>query len=430
MKHLFTAAVMLTAAIAARADVWTYDSCVDYARTHNISLQKTRLAEVSADADLAEAKAQWQPSLDFATTQGVANAPWAEGDKNTYSSTYGLNASWTVWNGGQRQNTIRRNRLQSEISRINTADAMRTLETDLAQVYVNILYAREQVGIYEEALRLSTAQAERTRQLMEAGRASRVDYAQMRSQQEQDNYALVNARGTYDTRRMELKKLLELSIDADIEPAPVEWTAGQVLAALPPIDESYRLAQATDLQLRSLELAGESAALDVAIARGGALPRIALTAGVGTGYYAPGGAFGTSLKRNLSESLGLTVAVPILDNRKTRAAVARAQVQQLDAQLDTEQRRTLLAQAVENWYIDTRSAQSRYTAAEQQLASAQLSEQLTSEQFDLGLVNTVELMTAHNALTDARRTLLQAKYMAMLGQIMIQYYRTANISLQ
>lgn len=430
MKQIFTAGIILAATATAAADVWTYDNCVDYARAHNITLQKTRLAETTADADLDEAKAQWQPSLDFATTQGLSNSPWTEGDKNTYSSSYGLNASWTVWNGGQRENTIRRNRLQSQISRLNTDDALRTLETDLLQVYLNLLYARESIGIYEDALRLSTAQANRTQQLMEAGRASSVDYAQMRSQQEQDNYALVNARGTYDTRRMELKKLLELSIEADIEPADVEWTAEQVLAALPPIDESYSLALSTDLQLRSLELADESAGLDIAIARSGALPRIALTAGVGTGYNAPGGAFGTSLKRNISESVGLTVSVPIFDNRKTKSAVIRAEVQQLNAQLDIDQRNTDLAQLVENWYIDTRSAQSRYTAAEQQLESAQLSEKLTSEQFDLGLVNTVELLTANNDLTNARHSLLQAKYMAMLGQKMIQYYRTAKISLQ
>lgn len=84
---------------------------------------------------------------------------------------------------------------------------------------------------------------------------------------------------------------------------------------------------------------------------------------------------------------------------------------------------------MENWYIDTRSAQSRYTAAEEQLRSAELSAELTNEQFELGLVNPVDLMTAHNNLTDARHTLLQAKYMAMLGQKMIEFYRTSVISL-
>ena len=125
----------------------------------------------------------------FATTHGVNNYPWADSRNNTYSSSYGFNAGWTVWNGGQRENTIRRDKINVEISRLATDDLMRSIETDLLQVYLNILYARESIAIYEEASKLSKAQAERARQLMEAGRASKVDYAQLNSQYEQDRYA-------------------------------------------------------------------------------------------------------------------------------------------------------------------------------------------------------------------------------------------------
>ena len=228
---------------------------------------------------------------------------------------------------------------------------------------------------------------------------------------------------------MELKKLLELGIDSSLELLPVEWTPEQVLASLPPMDESYNLALSTDLRLRQLELQKESADADIAIARAGRRPRISLSAGVGTGYSAPGRAFGTSLKQSWNESIGITFALPILDAKKTRSDVARARVQKLDADLDIDLRHTELAQLVENWYIDTRSAQSQYEAAREQLNAAILTADLTEEQFKLGLVNPVELMTAHNTLTQARCTALQTKYMAMLGQKMIEFYRNATVVL-
>ncbi|MDE5683999.1 MAG: TolC family protein [Muribaculaceae bacterium] len=430
MKHyILSTAIMLTATIASAQTSWTYADCVAYAREHNISLQKSRLKEETSAYDLEEAKAQWQPSLDFSTTHTLSNTPWADGNKNSYNSSYGLNAGWTVWNGGLRENTIRQSRLRTEIDRLDTGDIMRTLETDLLQVYMNILYAREAIGIYEEAVKVSEAQADRARQLMEAGKLSKVDYASLNSQYEQDKYSLVNARGTYDTRHMELKQLLELGIDDNISLADVEWTAEQVLAQLPPIDDSYRLALETDLRIRGLEMEKSSSDLDIAIAKAGRLPKISLNAGVGTGYFAPGGAFGTSLKQAWNENIGLTLAIPILDNKKTKTAVARAKVTRLGAELDIEKRRTDLAQTVENWYIDTRSAQSRFEAAETQLESALLTEELTDERFRLGYVNTVELMNAHKAYIEARHTLLQAKYMAMLGQKMIEFYRNAKITL-
>lgn len=416
-------------AMSGTAGTWTYSDCVEYAREHNISLQKSRLTEESSEYSLEESKAQWQPTLDFATSHSVSNYPWSEGTKNSYNSSYGLNAGWTVWNGGLRENSIKQSKLRTEINRLTTGDIMRTLETDLLQVYINILYAKESVRIYEEAAKVSLAQSERARQLMEAGKISKVDYAQLNAQYEQDHYALVNARSTYDSQRMELKQLLELGIDAEINLADVEWSAAQVLAELPPISESYQLAIDTDLRIKALEIEKSSSDLDVAIAKAGYMPKISLNAGVGTGYYAPGKSFGSAMKQGWNESLGLTLSIPILDNKKTKTAVAQARVAQLDAQLDINQRQSDIAQIVENWYIDTRSAQSRYSAAETQLESARLSDELTNERFNLGYVNTVELMTAHNAYVEAQHTLLQAKYMAMLGQKMVEFYRNATVTL-
>ena len=407
MRNQFITAMLIGCGVlTAGADTWSYRDCVDYARDHNISLRKSQLNEESSAINLDEAKAQWQPTLDFATSHGYVNTPFANGYKNGYNSTYGLNAGWTVWNGGERENTIKRNELQTSIDRLNTADIMRTLETDLLQVYINILYAKESIGIYEEAVKLSEAQAQRARGLMEAGRISRVDYAQLQAQYEQDRYNLVNAKGTYDARRMELKKLLELGIDTDIELQDVEWTAEQVMASLPDMAESYRLATVTDIKLKGLELEIDGSDLDIAIAKASGRPRLSLNAGIGT-----------------------TLSVPIFNNKQTKSAVARANVQKMNARLDIDQRQTELAQTVENWYIDTRSSQSRYEAAVEQLSSARLTNELTNEQFSLGLVNPVELMTAHNNLVEASHSLLQAKYMAMLGQKMIEFYRTSTITL-
>ncbi len=427
--HLFYLLAMLTGFMASAQETWTYSDCVNYAREHNISLRKARISEETAGYDLDASKAQWQPTLDFATSHGYTNAPWGTGNKNSYNSSYGFNAGWTVWNGGKRENNIKQNQLRTEIAKINTGDLLRSLETDLLQVYINILYAKESIGIYEEAVKVSEAQAERARQLMEAGKLSRVDYAQLDAQFEQDKYSLVNARCTYDTRRMELKQLLQLGIDNNISLADVSWADSQVLSPLPQIDESYRLALATDLKLQGLDLEKDVSALDEKIAKAGRMPDISLNAGVGTGYYAPGGSFGNGLKQGLSENIGVTLSIPILDNKKTSTAVSKAKSSQLNAQLDIEDRQTELSQLVENWYIDTRSAQSRFSAGQSQLKSARLSDELINERFRVGYVNTVELMTSHNALIEAQHSLLQAKYMAMLGQKMIEYYRTAKVNL-
>ncbi len=416
--------------LSAQEEQWSYEDCVEYARVHNISLQQSRLTEQTTAYSLEETRAQWLPSLDFATSHGVTNNPFLnEGNKTDYTSSYGLNAGWTVWNGGKRENNIKRQQLQSTIEALNTNDIFSSLETEILSLYINILYAKEAIDIDEKTAEVSKAQAERAYQLMEAGKLSRVDYQQLQSQYEQDRYAVVNARGTYDTQRMSLKKLLELGINQQITLVPMDWSAEQVLAELPPIEESYEMALAADYKLQANKLEEEGSELDVKIAKGGYYPTISLNAGVGTGYNAPGSSFGDQMKWGFNESVGLTISVPILDNKQNKIAVAKANVDRLNAELDRQSRENDIAQNIESWYIDLRAAQARYVSGLEQVKSTELTDELVNEQFKLGLVNIVELTSAHNDLLQARLELLQAKYMAMLGHKMIEYYRTLSVTM-
>lgn len=429
IKYSLITVLSLLPYYTAQAQGWTYADCVEYARDNNISLKQSVLNESTSDLSYEESKAQWEPSLDFSTSHGLTNSPWGDNNKNSYNSSYGFNAGWTVWNGGQREAGIKKNRILSEAARMNTSALFRTLETDILNAYLNILYSKEAISIYEEAAALSYAQAERARQLMDAGKLSRVDYAQLQSQYEQDKYSLVNAEGTYQSRVMEMKRLLELGITDSLKLKDIDWARTDLLAPPPSIEESYVMAAGVDSQLKSLVLNSDAADADIDIAQSAGYPSVSLKAGVGSGYYAPGNSFSEQMKRSFNENIGLTISIPILDNKRTKVAVAKAKVQKLNSQLDIQSRETQLAQDVESWYIQLKSAQAQYVAGEEQVKSTSLSSELVNEQFNLGLVNIVELMTSHNNLLQARHSLLQTKYMALLSRKMIEFYRTAGVTL-
>ena len=425
------ASVLLVFPMALSAQqVWSYRQCVDYAKENNISLQQARLSAESSRINLEAAQAQWQPSLAFSTTQGYTNTPWAEGTaKNAYNSSYGLNAGWTVWNGGERTATIKQREVQVKASEASVEGQQTDLEQSILQVYVNLLYSREAIEISIEAAKLSEAQEKRALQLMQSGRMSKVDYAQIAAQAEQDKYSVVNAKGNYASQCTELKRLLELGIDGYVEPQAVDWTRDEVIAPLPSLEESFSLALSIDNQLKAASLQAEAAKIQERVAKSSGLPQISLNAGVGTAYYAPGSAFVTQLKRGVNENIGLTVSVPIFDKKQTKTAVAQAKVSSLDANLTKEARETAIGRDIESIYTDVQSAQARYIAGEKQVEAASLSNDLVNERFELGLVNPVELLTAHNALTAAKRELTQAKYMTMLGKKKIEIYRTNTTTL-
>ncbi|MDE6116228.1 MAG: TolC family protein, partial [Duncaniella sp.] len=74
--YSITTALLVSISFATNARTWSYNDCVEYAREHNISLQKSRLTEETSAYNLEEAQAQWQPSLDFSTSHNLSNYPW------------------------------------------------------------------------------------------------------------------------------------------------------------------------------------------------------------------------------------------------------------------------------------------------------------------------------------------------------------------
>ena len=87
--------------------------------------------------------------------------------------------------------------------------------------------------------------------------------------------------------------------------------------------------------------------------------------------------------------------------------------------------KTLLRE-VESAYLDAVSAQSQYRAATEKERYARQSFELTQEQFNLGVKNTVELITAQNEWSSARQEVLQAKYMALLNIELLNIYQGRN----
>lgn len=68
-------------------------------------------------------------------------------------------------------------------------------------------------------------------------------------------------------------------------------------------------------------------------------------------------------------------------------------------------------------------------AAETKLKSSQTSFDMVSEQFNLGMKNTVELLTEKNNLLSAQQQRIQAKYMVILNRTLLNFYAGQEIEL-
>ena len=133
------------------------------------------------------------------------------------------------------------------------------------------------------------------------------------------------------------------------------------------------------------------------------------------------------LKTNFDASLGLSLSLPLFDNRSTKTNVNKAKLAVIDADLDLQDKRKTLYSTIEGYWIDANTNQQKFKAAQASVESMQASYDLLSEQFRLGLKNIVELMTGKNNLVTAQQNMLQSKYMTILDIQLLKFYKGEEI---
>lgn len=369
--------------------------------------------------------------MDFSTSHAYINfpSPVAGRSANTYNSSYGINGSWTVWEGNIRKYRLESARILRRQQQLTGEDQIKELKLAILTAYLNILYSQDAIEIARQTLDVSTAQTERTRKLAEAGRTSRVDLAQIESQRAQDEYALVEARNNLVSNLMTLKKLLALRLDSDISVALVDFPDAEITSPLPQQEQTYEAAVSWLPEFRNNELSRDIYANDIKIAKAGRLPSISMQAGVGTGYTTGGPSWTSQMGHGFNEQIGISLAVPIYDANKTRRAVAKANLAALEYDVNRDRLLDNLSQTIESLYVQARNSRAKYESGKSRLEAMQLTSSLVDRQFELGLVNPLELLTAHNNLLTARLEQLQNKYMAILANKTIEFYNTQNVSM-
>ena len=417
---------------------WDLQSCIDYAKEQNITIRKNRITAASTQIDVKTAKAALFPSLSFSTSQQVVNRPYQEtssrvsgseiissNSKTSYNGNYGLNASWTLYNGNKRLKTIQQEKLNNQVAELDVATSENNIQESIAQVYIQILYAAESVKVNESTLQVSIAQRDRGQELLNAGSIAKSDFAQLEAQVSTDRYQLVTAQATLEDYKLQLKQLLELDGENEMNIYLPALSDENVLAPLPTKKDVYISALSLRPEIEASKLNVEASELGIGIAKSSYLPTISLSAGIGTNHTSGSDfTFGEQVKNGWNNSIGLSV-----NNRQTKSAVQKAKLQYETSMLSLLDEQKTLYKTIEGLWLDANSAQQRYAAANEKLKSTQISYELISEQFNLGMKNTIELLTEKNNLLQAQQEQLQAKYMAILNTQLLKFYQGDQLAL-
>ena len=416
---------------------WTMQECIDYAMQNNITLQKARLSQQSAVEDVKGSKGALLPTVSASANQSLGYRPWQDTgsttvtngmvntkvDKTYLNGSYGVNAQWTVWNGNKNTNNVKLNKLSGQQAELQVAETANSIQERIAQLYVQILYLDESIKVSKASLETSQKNEERGKEMVEVGKMSKADLAQLTAQRASDEYNVVDAQAQMATYKLQLKQLLELTGEEEFDVVIPQTTDDQALAEIPALQNVYQQALLSRPEIESSKLAIESSDLNVKIAKAGWLPSLSLSGSFSTSTNSlSSNGWSNQMKTNFSTQAGLTLSVPLFDGRQTRTSVNKAKIQRQQAQLDLQDQQKTLYQTIEGYWLDANTNQQRFRAAQTTVESEQQSYDLLAEKFNLGLTNIIELMNGKDKLLSAQQNRLQSKYQTILNQQLLRFY--------
>jgi outer membrane protein len=413
--------------------VWDLNTCINYALENNIQVKQKKLNVTSNELDLSKSKSAWLPNLNASVSENLSNSKdktnvdnWAASNGTSFS----LSTSMPIYQGGTIKNSIKKSELSVDQANVEVEIIQKSIILSIVQAYLDVLYTKESVDYYAEVVSASEKQVERSKDLFNAGSAVRKDLAQMEAQLASDNYSLTVAKNNLTSRTTELKQLLEIPVADTFEVSFPEVQVIDSLANFPTKLEAINAAISIMPEIKSSQVNNQIAEVNYKMAKSGYLPSLNLNAGYSTNYSSSlSGGFGNQLSNNQLQQVGLTLSVPIFNRLSTKTSVQQSKISLDQAKLSAMETEKNLQQQVETIYQDAVAGIYRYKSAKTQMELADESYRLSEQQFNLGMINTVELLKVKTTLLNSRMELIQSKYSAILNLKILDYYMGKTITL-
>lgn len=322
---------------------------------------------------------------------------------STPSYSTGLNASFTVFDGGKRVNDIRARRADLAAAEVAEDATTFNLALQVKQQYFAILAAREAETASRIALDLAQQQLSASAARVKAGAAIISD--SLRSFVAVGNARLAVLTAQNNVRNASLALTRITGSDTPITAIPSDTAAFQIQ----PVDSATVVTLAMNsptIQQASAALAASSAA--VRSAKASYLPTITSSLRYGGSGYDKFYGIGSD-KLAYSNTFSLSASLPLWDGGNRTEAVHRAQATVLNQEASLRDAKLLAQQNIQQQLSTLRTAEERIRIQQLSVQAAQEDLRVQQQRYNLGSSTQLEVTTSQNALNSARQALIQAR---------------------
>lgn len=426
--------VLVKVDVLAQNKQWTLLECCDYAVAHNISIKQTDNQRRKQELSLSTARNSRLPDLsasigeNFSFGRGLT-AENTYSNTNTSQTSFSLGTSVPLFTGFQIPNTIKLNQLNLEAATQDLEKAKNDIRVQVAQAYVKILYDLEICDVARRQIAIDSLQVYRLQVMLNNGKASQAELSQQQATLAQSRLTATQADNDLQLDILALTQLLELPspegfsvVRPDLD---VLLSTLNVQLVSPDLIYQEALTARPEVAAEQLRLQGTENSIK--IAQSGLYPSLSFSAGLGTNYYKTSGftadGFGSQLKNNFSQYLGLNLQIPIFNRFSTRNNIRSARIDQETQQLQLDNVKKTLYKEIQQVYYNAVAANEKLRSSQQALLAAKDAFTLMQAKYENGKANITEFDDAKNKYMKAESDLVQARYEYLYQSHLLNFYR-------
>lgn len=415
---------------------WSLEDCIRHAWDNNLRIKQQELAIEQNENNLEQSRLNYYPTLNASVSHSMN---WGRSvnvqdlkiieNKLSQSTSASARAAITLFEGFTKDNEVKSRGVQLEISQREVERLRNDISVEIARSYLQILLSREIVKTAEQSIASAREQLSRTQKMVDAGSIAYSSQLEVEAQLAAERVQVVNAHNQLRSALLNLKQLLDLDgdIDFDIKDVDVDFLVKEFIGESVP--ELY--GQSLSLpQIKSAELSLKNSALQLAIAKGRAMPSVSFSAGYGS-YYADSReqSFFDQFNENRNPSLGFGLNIPIFNNYQVKTAVKNARLGVRSAEIEMKSRQQMLFKEIQQAVNDASAYYQRYLASGQNVKAMEESFRYVQQKFDIGILNATDYTVAKANLFKAQSEYYQTKYQYVFQLKIIDFYKGIPISL-
>ncbi|MEM9918502.1 MAG: TolC family protein [Bacteroidota bacterium] len=461
-------------------EVWSLQRCIEHAQKNSLDVLGSEVDIRVAEQAEKSSKMARLPNLNFSSTGRFNFGRSIDFTTNTFANIRSFNNSLSLdtdvplYRGGAIHYGVKQSGYDLAASKASAQEIANNLALQVANAYLQVLFAEEQLLNAQKNRELTQEQLDQTDRLIKAGTLPFGDRLAIVAQLAQNEQLIIAQENNIEINYLTLKNLMQLEPDFNLRIEKPEMAIEKYEeATIAKLGEVYGLALQSQPQVRAGEMRLRSAEIGVDIAKSALKPNLTLFGGLSTNFSSlgedltaepdlsdvtfalgnpqfveidgeaaqvaflermgspvfPQASYGMQLSDNFGQGVGVSLNIPIFNRGQTNLNIERARLNVISSEIQNNQIRQQLKADIQNAIAQAKSAKRTLIASRKSVEANELAYDNAQKRFDLGAINSFELTTARNNLDRAKVDLIVAKYDYLFRLKIVDFYMGKQIEL-